>query len=38
VTTVILASVFLGERVTRDHAIGIALAAVAVAAIAAGST
>ncbi len=37
VTTVILATVLLHERVTRSHAIGIALAAVAVACIAAGS-
>ena len=37
VTTVILATVFLHERVTRSHAAGIALAAVAVACIALGS-
>jgi drug/metabolite transporter (DMT)-like permease len=37
VTTVILATIFLGERVTRMHATGIALAATAVACIAAGS-
>jgi drug/metabolite transporter (DMT)-like permease len=37
VTTVILATVVLRERITRSHAIGIVLAAVAVAAIAAGS-
>jgi drug/metabolite transporter (DMT)-like permease len=38
VTTVILAMVFLHERVTRLHAAGIALAATAIACIAAGST
>jgi drug/metabolite transporter (DMT)-like permease len=38
VTTVILATVFLRERVTRSHAIGISLAAVAIACIAAGSS
>jgi drug/metabolite transporter (DMT)-like permease len=37
VTTVILAVVVLRERITRSHAVGIVLAAVAVAAIAAGS-
>ena len=37
VTTVILATVFLRERITRSHAIGIALAATAIACIAAGS-
>ena len=37
VTTVILATVLLHERVTRSHAIGIALAVVAVGCIAAGS-
>ena len=37
VTTVILATVFLGERVSRSHAAGIALAALAVGCIAAGS-
>ncbi len=36
VTTVILAVVFLGERVTRAHAAGIAVAGVAVALIALG--
>jgi drug/metabolite transporter (DMT)-like permease len=38
VTTVILASVFLRERVTRTHAAGIALAVAAIACIASGST
>ena len=38
VTTVILAAVFLHERVTRMHAIGIALAATAIACIAIGSS
>ena len=38
VTTVILASVFLRERVTGAHAVGIALAVVAVVCIAAGAT
>jgi len=38
VGTVILAAAVLRERVTRDHAIGIALAAVAVAMIGGGST
>lgn len=38
VTTVILASVVLGERVTRTHAAGIALAMGAIACIAAGSS
>lgn len=38
VTTVILASVVLGERVTRSHAAGIALAVGAIACIAAGSS
>jgi drug/metabolite transporter (DMT)-like permease len=38
VVTVILASIFLHERVTRSHAAGIALAAAAIACIAAGST
>ena len=38
VTTVILATVFLRERVTRMHAIGIALAAGAIACIAVGTT
>jgi drug/metabolite transporter (DMT)-like permease len=37
VTTVVLATVVLGERVTRSHAIGIALAAAAIACIAGGS-
>lgn len=37
VATVILASVFLHERVTRSHATGIALAAAAIACIAAGT-
>lgn len=38
VTTVVLASVFLGERVTRFHAAGIGLAVAAIACIATGST
>jgi drug/metabolite transporter (DMT)-like permease len=38
VTTVILAAVFLRERVTATHAVGIGLAVVAVACIAAGTT
>jgi drug/metabolite transporter (DMT)-like permease len=38
VTTVVLATLFLHERVTRSHAVGIALAAVAIACIAAGSS
>ena len=38
VTTVILATVVLRERITRTHAVGIALAATAVAMIAIGST
>lgn len=37
VTTVILATVVLGERVTREHAAGIALAVLAIAAIGLGS-
>ena len=37
VTTVILATVFLRERVTRTHAVGIALAVGAIACIAAGT-
>ena len=37
VTTVILATVFLGERLTRSHAVGIGLAAAAIACIALGS-
>lgn len=38
VTTVLLASVVLHERITRSHAAGIALAASAIACIAAGSS
>lgn len=38
ITTVVLASIFLRERVTRVHAAGIALAFAAVACIAAGSS
>lgn len=38
VTTVILATVFLHEKVTRSHAAGIAMAVFAIACIAAGST
>ena len=38
VTTVVLATIFLRERVTRSHAIGIALAVAAIACIAAGSS
>ncbi len=38
VTTVVLASLFLHERVTRTHAVGIALAVAAIACIAAGSS
>ncbi len=38
VTTVILATIFLHERVTRSHAVGIGLAAAAIACIALGST
>jgi len=38
VTTVILATIFLSERVTRDHAVGIALAVVAIVCIGLGST
>jgi drug/metabolite transporter (DMT)-like permease len=38
VTTVILAAIFLRERVTRTHAVGIALAITAIVCIAAGST
>ncbi len=38
VTTVVLASVFLRERVTRTHAAGIALAMAAIVCIAAGSS
>lgn len=38
ITTVVLASVFLHERVTRAHAAGIALAVAAIACIAAGSS
>jgi uncharacterized membrane protein len=37
VTTVVLASVFLHERVTRAHAAGIVLAVIAIACIAAGT-
>ena len=37
VTTVILATVFLHERVTRSHAIGIVLAALAIVLIGIGS-
>ena len=38
VTTVVLATILLRERVTRSHAVGIGLAAVAIACIALGST
>jgi drug/metabolite transporter (DMT)-like permease len=38
VTTVILATLFLRERVTRAHAAGIALAAFAIICIAAGAS
>ena len=38
VTTVILATIFLRERVTRAHAVGIGLAVAAIACIAIGST
>jgi drug/metabolite transporter (DMT)-like permease len=38
VTTVILATVFLRERVTRSHAVGIGLAALAIVLIGAGSS
>jgi drug/metabolite transporter (DMT)-like permease len=38
VTTVILAAVVLRERVTRIHAVGIALAVCAIACIAVGTT
>jgi drug/metabolite transporter (DMT)-like permease len=37
VMTVILATIFLRERVTRTHAVGIALAVAAIACIAAGT-
>lgn len=37
VTTVILAAILLRERVTRDHAVGIVLAGIAIALIGAGS-
>ena len=37
VTTVILAAVILGEKVTRDHAVGIVLAAVAIVCIGLGN-
>jgi uncharacterized membrane protein len=38
VTTVVLATLVLRERVTRSHAVGIALAAGAIVLIAAGSS
>ena len=38
VTTVVLAAIFLRERVTRIHAVGIALAMAAIACIAIGTT
>jgi drug/metabolite transporter (DMT)-like permease len=38
VTTVVLATVFLRERVTRSHAVGIGLAVAAIACIAIGSS
>jgi drug/metabolite transporter (DMT)-like permease len=38
VTTVVLATVFLRERVTRTHAVGIGLAVAAIVCIAVGST
>ncbi len=38
VTTVVLATIFLRERVTRTHAVGIALAVTAIVCIALGST
>jgi drug/metabolite transporter (DMT)-like permease len=38
VTTVILAAALLRERVSRDHAIGIALAAIAIVLIGIGSS
>ena len=38
VTTVVLATIVLHERVTRSHAVGIALAMAAIACIAAGSS
>jgi drug/metabolite transporter (DMT)-like permease len=38
VTTVVLATVFLRERVTRAHAVGIALAVAAIVCIAVGSS
>ena len=38
VTTVVLATIVLHERVTRSHAVGIALAMVAIACITAGSS
>jgi drug/metabolite transporter (DMT)-like permease len=38
ITTVVLATVILRERVTRSHVVGIALAAAAIACIAAGSS
>ena len=37
VTTVILAAVVLHERITREHAVGIALAVLAIALIGVGS-
>jgi drug/metabolite transporter (DMT)-like permease len=37
VTTVLLATLFLDEKVTRSHAVGIGLAVAAVACIAVGS-
>ena len=37
VTTVVLATIFLHEKVTRAHAVGIALAVTAIACIASGS-
>ena len=37
VVTVVLAAMLLGERVTRDHAVGIALAAGAIVCIGIGS-
>ena len=38
VTTVVLAAIFLRERLTRTHAVGIAMAVTAIACIAAGTT
>ena len=37
VTTILLAMAFLGERVTRSHAVGIAAAVAAIVLIGAGS-